>query len=108
MPAYLTEKGGSCEFTGKKQLYQRMEDKVVPPSESETARREKIETQLLSDKVQSNQECTDSHHCGYLEPKPGSPQEFCDCDSCMLKEQFATKKYKPVALKVKPVMGTLP
>ena len=46
LDAYLTEKGGSCEFVGKAQLYQRMEDKVAPLSESENTRREKIETQL--------------------------------------------------------------
>ena len=82
LDAYLTKKGGSCEFAGKEQLYQRMEDKVAPPSESETTRREKIETQLLSEKVPSSQRCMDSRHYRYLEPKPGSPREFCDCDSC--------------------------
>ena len=49
-----------------------------------------------------------AHHRGYIKPKEGSPKEVCYCLQCTVQSQFATKKYKPVALKVKPVMGTLP
>ena len=67
---------------------------------------------LLTEKIEDDKKRTNktisAHHRGYIEPKEGSPKEVCYCPQCMVQSQFTTKKYKPVALKVKPVMGTLP
>ena len=112
LDAYLTDRLGNCDFDGKEQLYERVGDKVAKPSAEEQSRRQGIEQVLLTEKIEDDKKRTNktisAHHRGYIEPKEGSPKEVCYCPQCTVQSQFATKKYKPVALKVKPVMGTLP
>ena len=73
------------------------------------SRCQEIEQVLLTEKIEDDKKrmnkTISAHHRGYIEPKEGSPKEVCYCPQCMVQSQFATKKYKPVALKVKPVMG---
>ena len=112
LDAYLTDRLGNCDFDGKEQLYEWVGDKVAKPSAEEQSRRQEIEQVLLTEKIEDDKKrmnkTISAHHRGYIEPKEGSPKEVCYCPQCTVQSQFATKKYKPVALRVKPVMGTLP
>ena len=108
LDAYLTKTRGSCDFVGKAQLYQARVNEIAPPSNAEAKRRMDIEQQLLLEQKESETRGINNQHKEYATPQDGTPREVCECDSCALTAQFATKKYKPVALKVKPVMGTLP
>ena len=108
LDAYLTETGGSCDFVGKDQLYQARENEIALPSSAESKRRIDIEQQLLLERKESETKRIDKQHKEYAIPQDEIRKEVCECDSCARTAQFATKKYKPVALKVKPVMGTLP
>ena len=105
LDAYLTR---SCDFMGKDQLYQERENEIALPSNVESKRRIDIEQQLLLERKESEARGINNQHKEYATPQDGTPREVCECDSCMLTAQFATKKYKPVVLKVKPIMGTLP
>lgn len=107
--SYLTEVTGKCELRGMEQLYQRNRDTVAPPTSTEFARRTGIEASLLQEKA--------SRRYNKSEPRPlncrkralpnGVPT-LCNCEWCSVQPQFVGKKYKPVALKVKPILCDLP
>lgn len=101
---YLTQAGGECNFASKASLYQHWEGK-----RSKTSQRD--EEAAIAREMKELSECSDSSPS--LHSQSRKCHKGCDSPEMHQKETYSQtvlsqKKYKPVARKVKPVLGTLP
>jgi hypothetical protein len=110
LDSYLTEVAGSCNFRYKASLYQETTCKGVKLRHSEKENKEYVD-QLLQRLSMESQTVPTLHSskgpdsgifancaCGNLANHPWDGE----------RSQFVGKKYKPVAVKVKPILDSLP